>query len=423
MNAQNKISKYQTMRQTLALLLSILVIPATAPNLFGYEQIPAPVYIPLIADQLDQLVAPFALYPDPLVAQILISATYPDQVALADAWSRQNLALAADQRAALANGMAWDPAVKGLTAFPTELDNLAQNTTWMTQLGNAYFNQPEDVMNAVQAMRLQAQQAHVLVTTAQQTVVVQDGAILIAPVNPLLVAIPYYNPWRVFGGFVVAYPGFVVAPFPVGVVMGYGIGFGVGIGLGVYAGFGWGFHAWGADYGGGGVAYGGADYVSHSGSVMNHGHFGAHNAGAFGHGGRGVPGGFNGTAHGGGHAMAGSSRMGGASRSASAGGRSGSSAARSGSAAGRAGSSAGRSGSAAGRAGSSAGRSASPAGRAGSAGGRSASPAGRAGSAGGRSASPAGRAGSAGGGRAAAPAGRAGGAGGGHPATPARKGR
>src|SRR5580692_1141462 len=294
MNAKSTISLYQTMRQTLAVMLSVVLIPATAQvNLYAQ---PVAAYIALNAEQLDQLVAPFALYPDPLVAQVLTAATYPDQVAAADTWLNANLALPPDQRAAGANAMTWDPAVKGLTEFPAVLDNLAKNTPWATQLGNAYFNQPEDVMNAVQADRFAAQERHVLVTTPQQTVVVEQGAILIAPVNPVLVAIPYYNPWVVFGPLVVAYPGFVVAPVPVGVVVGLGIGFG---------GFGWGFHAWGADFVGGGVAFGGHDYVSHSGSVINHGHFGGHNSGAFAHGGHGVPGGFHASAHGGGHVGAG----------------------------------------------------------------------------------------------------------------------
>lgn len=303
MNAKSTISLYRALRQTLALMLSALLIPATV-ELNLYAQ-PVATYIALNADQLDQLVAPFALYPDPLVAQVLTASTYPDQVAAADTWLNANLALPADQRAAAANGMTWDPAIKGLTEFPAVLDNMAKNTAWATQLGNAYYNQPEDVMNAVQADRFAAQERHVLVTTPQQTVVVQDGAILIAPVNPVLVAIPYYNPWVVFGPLVVAYPGFYVAPVPVGVVVGLGIGFGVGIGLGVFGGFGWGFHSWGADFVGGGVAFGGRDYVSHSGSVMNAGHFGGHNSGAFAHGGHGVPGGFHASAHGGGHVGAG----------------------------------------------------------------------------------------------------------------------
>src|SRR5580658_8762965 len=137
MNAKTITSLYQAMRQALAVMLSALLIPATV-EVKLYAQ-PVATYIALNAEQLDQLVAPFALYPDPLVAQVLTASTYPDQVAAADTWLNANLALPADQRAAAANGMTWDPAIKGLTEFPAVLDNLAKNTAWTTQLGNAYF--------------------------------------------------------------------------------------------------------------------------------------------------------------------------------------------------------------------------------------------------------------------------------------------
>src|SRR5580700_10737175 len=240
MNRKSAISLYQAMRQMMALILSVLLIPAAHLDL--YAQPPPPTtYIPLNAEQLDQLVAPIALDPDSLVAQVLTGATFPDQVAAAQTWSVANISLPVDQRAAAVNNMAWDPAVKGLCEFPAVLENLAKNTSWETQLGNAYYNQPEDVMNAIQALRFQAQSSKVLVTTPQQTVVVEEGAIVIAPVNPLLVAVPVYNPWAIWGGLFVPYPAFVVAPVPVGVVVGVGIGFGVGVALGAFGGFGWGF--------------------------------------------------------------------------------------------------------------------------------------------------------------------------------------
>ena len=205
MNSRSTGFLYQAMRQMMALMLSLLIIPATQFDL--YAQAPAAgAYVELNAEQLDQLVAPIALDPDSLVAQILTGATYPDQIAAADTWLNQNLGLPPDQRAAGANAMDWDPAIKGLTAFPSVLDNLAKNTAWTAQLGNAYYNQPGDVMNAVQAMRLQAQQSNVLVTNAQERVVVDAGVIDIVPVNPAVVYVPYYDPWRVWGGFVCRLP-------------------------------------------------------------------------------------------------------------------------------------------------------------------------------------------------------------------------
>ena len=295
MNSKTSIFLARLRRQTMALGLSVLLIPAAQFDVFA--QAPAAAYVELEAPQLDQLVAPIALDPDSLVAQILTGATYPDQIAAADAWLNQNMNLPPDQRAAGANAQPWDPAVKGLTEFPSVLDNLAKNTAWASQLGNAYYNQPGDVMNAVQAMRLQAQQSKVLVTTPQERVVVADaGVITIVPVNPALVYVPYYNPWAIWGGFVTPYPGFA-AVYPVGVTVGLGLAFGVGIGIGVFGGFGWGFGAWGAGWGGGGVLYGGNTYISSSTTVINHGNFGGHDRGAFEHGGRGVPGGFHAAAH------------------------------------------------------------------------------------------------------------------------------
>jgi hypothetical protein len=141
----------QLSRQAIALALSVLLIPFASESLFAQDA-----YTPLDPAGLDQLTAPIALYPDSLVAQILTASTYPQQISDAGNWSSQNAGLPPQQRADQANGMPWDPSVKALTAFPSVLDNLAHNSNWTTSLGNAYYNQPGDVMNSVQAMRLQA---------------------------------------------------------------------------------------------------------------------------------------------------------------------------------------------------------------------------------------------------------------------------
>jgi uncharacterized protein DUF3300 len=289
MNSKNKFSRM------MALVLSLLLISAAHVDL--QAQAAAPAYVELDAVQLDQLVAPIALDPDSLVAQILTASTYPDQVGAADTWLNQNMSLPPDQRAAGANNMSWDPAVKGLIEFPSVLDNLAKNTAWASQLGNAYYNQPGDVMNAVQAMRLQAQQSNVLVTTVQQRVVVEAGLIEIVPVTPAVIYVPYYNPWQIWGTLFVAYPGFVVLPPPPGIVVGYGLAFPIGIPVGVYAAYGWGFGAWAPAWDGGTVLFNHSTYISSSVTVFNHGYFGGHDRGVFEHGGRGVPGGFHACAH------------------------------------------------------------------------------------------------------------------------------
>jgi hypothetical protein len=293
MNSRNI---YQFTRQLLALLLSVLLIPLAQLNLNLYAQAPPPPpYAPLEAVQLDQLVSPIALYPDALVAQILTASTYPDQVMQANNWEHQNIGLPPDQLANLANNMPWDPSVKALTAFPSVLDNLARNYQWSSQLGNAYYNQPADVMNAVQATRFQAQQAGMLVTTPQQRVYVDAGSVVIVPVNPGLVYVPYYNPWRIWGPTFVAYPGYAVLLPPRGIALGLGIGFAVGISIGLFAHFAWGFGAWAPNWHGGVVLFNHGAYYSRSVTVYNHGHFGGYNRGVFEHEGRGVPGGFHAT--------------------------------------------------------------------------------------------------------------------------------
>ena len=292
---KNAMTSKSTLSLMMSFMLSLLLITAAQPNL--YAQAAAPAYVELDAVQLDQLVAPIALDPDSLVAQILTASTYPDQVSEADTWLNQHMNQPPDQRAAGANNMSWDPAVKGLIEFPSELDTLAKNTAWTSQLGNAYYNQPGDVMNAVQAMRLQAQQSNVLVTTVQQRVVVEAGLIEIVPVNPAVIYVPYYNPWHIWGTLFVAYPGFVELPPPAGIVWASGIAFDPGIAVGVYAGYGWGFGAWAPAWDGGTVLFNNSTYISNSVTVANHGYFGGHDRGAFEHGGRGVPHGYQAHAH------------------------------------------------------------------------------------------------------------------------------
>ena len=144
--------------------------------------------------------APIALYPDALVAQVLAAATYPTQVVEADRWRQAQGNAPAEQIAAGAETQNWDPSVKALTAFPTVLAQMDRNLQWTTDLGNAYYNQPQDVMDAVQAMRQKAEAAGQLRSTPQQVVTNDDGAITIAPANPAVVYVPVYDPWVVYGG-------------------------------------------------------------------------------------------------------------------------------------------------------------------------------------------------------------------------------
>ena len=249
-----------------------------APPPAAADQQQVPEGQPLTNDQLDQLVAPIALYPDALVAQVLAAATYPTQVVQADRWLQaQGNTAKPDQIAAGAETQNWDASVKALTAFPTVLAQMDKNLQWTTDLGNAYYNQPQDVMDAVQAMRQKAQVAGNLKSTPQQSVTQQpSGPIEIAPANPTVVYVPVYNPWGIYGAPVVVYPGFYYGPPPGIFWGGLAVGFGVGIGIGLFAPYGWGWGHWGVGWGPGfgyrgAVIFNHTTYLTHSTMVINRG--------------------------------------------------------------------------------------------------------------------------------------------------------
>ena len=143
--------------------------------------------------------APIALYPDALVAQVLAASTYPDQVADADHWRQTQGHASADQIVVGADVQNWDASVKAVTAFPQVLALMVRNLPWTTDLGNAYYNQSRDVLEAVQAMRQRAQASGTLQSTPQQAVQYDQGNIQLTPVNPQLVYVPTYNPWTAYG--------------------------------------------------------------------------------------------------------------------------------------------------------------------------------------------------------------------------------
>jgi Protein of unknown function (DUF3300) len=233
-------------------------------------------YNALSDDQLNQLVAPIALYPDSLVAQVLAAATFPTEVVDADRFVQAHPGVAPDQLGPMVDGMQWDPSVKALIAFPSVLSNLDKNLDWTSQLGNAYFNQPQDVMSAVQVMRQRAYDAGNLKTNQQLSVAYQPNNIVIAPANPTVVYVPYYNPWGVYGAPIVAWGGYYPPPPPIGYGFGVGlaIGFGVGIAIGSWNHYGWGWHNWGVGWGSRTVVYNRNVYVSRSVTVINHGNYG-----------------------------------------------------------------------------------------------------------------------------------------------------
>lgn len=227
-------------------------VPATAPaapaqaatqKVFGQEE-------------LDQMVAPIALYPDPLLTQVLMAATYPGNVADAVSWAKAHPDATGDAAVKQVADQPWDPSVQSLVAFPQVLDTLGQDPGWVQRLGDAFLAQPGDVMDAVQRLRRAAQAAGNLQSTPQQTVTMTpvqvapapapapaDGSapppapsttiIEIAPTNPEVVYVPAYNPTTVYGSW--PYPSYPPAYYPPapawypGSALVAGLAFGTGV--------------------------------------------------------------------------------------------------------------------------------------------------------------------------------------------------
>jgi hypothetical protein len=161
----------------------------------------------------------------------------------------------------------WDPSVKALAAFPTVLGNMDKNLSWTSSLGDAYYNQQDAVMDAIQVMRQKAQQAGNLKSTEQQTVKTDGSTVIIEPTNPDVVYIPAYDPWLVYGSPIVAWPGWY--PYPGIWFGGPYLSFGVGFGIGFFGGFGWGWGHWGFDWHNRAVLYNHERYYSRSNTFYN----------------------------------------------------------------------------------------------------------------------------------------------------------
>src|SRR5271165_3402513 len=268
-------------RQFLASLLSTVLVMATAPSmspLAAQEQSSSAGYTgqgaPMTEQELESLVSPIALYPDALVAQILAGSTFPDQIAVASYWLQQNKNLTGSALAQAVNSQSWDPSVKALTQFPSALNNMAQNMSWTSQLGEAYHNQQSEVMAAVQTLRKQAQAAGNLKTTPQQTVTTQTQGntqvIVIQPASPQVVYVPTYNPTVVYG---TPYnpPGYSTGDL----VATSLLSFGAGIAVGAAISGGWGWSSWNCNWYHGGAYWGGAPYYGNS--AWHGGYYGGYN--------------------------------------------------------------------------------------------------------------------------------------------------
>ena len=264
------------LQQGLAVFLASCLLLSGAEGAFADQAGPSASQPPQAAlqstEQLQQLVAPIALYPDSLIAQILPAASYPEQVVDAQRWMAQHKDLTGDNLAKAVDGQSWDASVKALTQFPAVLANMNQNLAWTSELGDAYVNQQQDLSQAIQTMRARAKQAGNLSTTPQEKVETKGQTIVIQPAESNVVYVPQYDPWLVYGAPLAVFPGWY--PWPGLFFDGPGIGFGLGFDIGFFGGFGWGWHRWGFDWHRGGrVVYNHNTYVSRSTTIVNRNSF------------------------------------------------------------------------------------------------------------------------------------------------------
>lgn len=238
-------------KHVLVFLLALLVLVASPQKLPAQEPPAAadtaqpPSHAQQTPEQLQQLVAPIALYPDSLVAQILAAATFPEQIVEADRWLQAHPDLKGEALAKAVDLKPWDPSVKALTAFPSVLGNMDKNLSWTSSLGDAYYNNQDEVLDAIQVMRERAQEAGTLKGTPQETVATEDSTISIEPASADEVYVPQYDPWLAYGNPIDAWPDWYSYP---GIWYdGVGCWFGPGFPIGYCAGFGWGWHHWGFD--------------------------------------------------------------------------------------------------------------------------------------------------------------------------------
>lgn len=253
------------MRIPMFCVVSVVLCLNAMPGLVQAADVPAPDPAPATTpvaakqavftqEQLDQMLAPIALYPDALLAQVLMAATYPGEVTEAVAWSKANPKAQGDDAVKQVAKQSWDPSVQALVAFPQMLATLGQDPVWVQRLGDAFLAQPDDVMNSVQRLRHQAQAAGNLQSNQYQNVTVQAApapsggskssapassssstTIIIEPADPQVVYVPSYNPTTTYGTW--AYPASPPVYYPpppmyyAGSALIAGLAFGAGVAI------------------------------------------------------------------------------------------------------------------------------------------------------------------------------------------------
>ena len=241
-----------------ATLLCTLLVGSGNPALIAQTPTPSPKatpaasgeYVKLTADQLDALVAPIALYPDPLLSQSLVASTYPLELVQAQQWLSKNEKLKGDELTKAVEKQKWDASVQATAVVPDLIKRLTEDITWTSNLGNAFLEQQDDVMTAIQRLRAKAKKDGKLEASEQQKVetkTVESKTIIeIQPTSTTVVYVPTYSPTVIWGPMYYPYPPMYYPPYyPGGAWLGFGVGIAVGIGISG----GWG---WGCGWGGGG---------------------------------------------------------------------------------------------------------------------------------------------------------------------------
>jgi hypothetical protein len=231
---------------TCLLLWSLVLLLAAPPGGIRAQSLDSGGQTFFRQEELDQMLAPIALYPDELLVQVLMAATYPLEVVQAYRWVQANSNLNGDPLAVALEQRNWDPSVKSLVNFPSVLQMMNDRLEWTQKLGDAFLAQKDQLMATVQELRQKAEAQGSLRTTSEQRVIVepQDQTIVIEPAVPEVVYVPVYDPTFVYGPWWwPAYPPYSYYPRGA-VIAGSVIGFGLGVGVGVAWGYAWGGFQW-----------------------------------------------------------------------------------------------------------------------------------------------------------------------------------
>jgi hypothetical protein len=195
-------------------------------------------------EDLDRLLAPIALYADPLIAQILMASTYPLEVVLAARWSKENPGVTGTALGDAMQKQAWDPAVKALTSVPQVLKQMNENLAWMQKLGDAFLADQQRVLDTVQSLRVKAQSAGTLKSTPEQTVRTETqeskSVIVIEPAQPGTMYVPTYDPYYAYGPWWYSYPPYSMYPYGYAYAPGLAFATGILVGAAIWGGIGWG---------------------------------------------------------------------------------------------------------------------------------------------------------------------------------------